>query len=167
MLKNRGFSLIELMVTISVIGIAASTAVPMFGDFIENSRLRGAAEHVHSDLQYSRSEAIKSNSALHLSVTSSATAWCYGFATTANCNCSNNTCDRNTAQMKGVDFTNNSAVQNGLYISPNGAVYNTSNVPSSGEITLTMDDSKSISIRISRLGHTSICSSSVPGYTAC
>ena len=166
MKKNNGFSLIEIMASVAVIGIATTTAMPMFGDYLENTRLRGAAERVYSDMQLARSEAIKTNSDLHLSF-NSGTAWCYGFSSTANCNCSTSACDTNVAKIKNIGVSANTAIQNGIHISPNGAIYDASNVTTSGQITFSGTNSKTIVVNISRLGNTSICSSTVTGYNTC
>lgn len=164
--KNCGFSLIELVMTIAVISIIASTAAPSFSEYMENTQLKGAAERVFSDMQLARSEAIKSNSDIHLSV-NNGTSWCYGFATTANCDCSTNACKTSISKTNNIGLAANTAIQNGIHISPNGAIYDSSNIATSGQITFNGSNSKSIAININRLGQTSICSSTVPGYETC
>lgn len=58
---SRGFTLVELMVTVAVLGIIAVVAVPAMTDMINNSRVRGASEEVTGALQLARSEALKRN----------------------------------------------------------------------------------------------------------
>ena len=171
MKKSIGFSLIEIMASVAVIGIISSTAVPMFTDYIENSRLHSAAEGVYGNVQLTRSEAIKSNKNMHFSVTDGA-AWCYGFDQVAGCNCtaSSNNCSVNTTSVKGVtlSFDGATAVANGIYFSPNGAVFKAADNSSiNGKVIFEGSNSKSVSVLISRLGHISICSSTIPGYSAC
>ncbi|HTV97597.1 MAG TPA: GspH/FimT family pseudopilin [Steroidobacteraceae bacterium] len=55
----RGFTLIELMVTVSVAGILAAIAVPAFNSFMLNDRQIGQANSLVSSFNYARSEAIK------------------------------------------------------------------------------------------------------------
>jgi type IV fimbrial biogenesis protein FimT len=55
---NKGFSLIELMVTIAVLAIMLMIAAPAFGDLIMNNRLATAANEVHIALGYARAEAV-------------------------------------------------------------------------------------------------------------
>ncbi len=57
--KSRGVTLIELMVTIVVLAILASMAIPSFTNMMERQRLINATEAIYSDLQNARSEAVK------------------------------------------------------------------------------------------------------------
>jgi prepilin-type N-terminal cleavage/methylation domain-containing protein len=61
MRKNSGFTLTELMVTIAIIAILASLAIPNFIAWLPNYRLRSGAEDVQSTLQLARITAIKEN----------------------------------------------------------------------------------------------------------
>lgn len=58
-LNNLGFTLIELMVTISVLAILLAIAVPSFQSFILNSRLTATTNDLASALAVARSEAVK------------------------------------------------------------------------------------------------------------
>lgn len=57
-MKN-GFTLIELMVTLSVAAILLAVAVPNFVTFVQNNRLATQANDLVTMLNYARSEAIK------------------------------------------------------------------------------------------------------------
>jgi prepilin-type N-terminal cleavage/methylation domain-containing protein len=59
--RNSGFTLTELMVTIAVVAILASLAVPNFIAWLPNYRLQSGAEEIQSTLQLARITAIKEN----------------------------------------------------------------------------------------------------------
>ena len=61
MKSRRGFTLIELMVAIIVIGALLLIAAPSFRDFIEMQRLRGVNAELVTDVRYARSEATQRN----------------------------------------------------------------------------------------------------------
>ena len=61
-MNAKGFTLIELMVVISIIAILASLAVPSFTDMIRRQKVSGEANVLFSLVYLARSEAIKRNS---------------------------------------------------------------------------------------------------------
>ena len=63
----RGFTLLEFLVTLLVISIMMTIAIPSFHAMITKHRLKGATETIYSDLQLARLEAIKRNKNITLS----------------------------------------------------------------------------------------------------
>ena len=55
----KGFTLIELVVTVTVAGILAVIAVPSYRQFVESGRLTAATNDFVGDLSYARIEAMK------------------------------------------------------------------------------------------------------------
>ena len=54
-----GFTLIELMITIAIIGIVALFGIPAFSDFILNNRIRGQTSDFVVQLTHARLEAMR------------------------------------------------------------------------------------------------------------
>jgi type IV fimbrial biogenesis protein FimT len=55
----RGFTLLELMMALALIGIILAFAIPSFSSFRKNARMTSAANDLLADLNMARTEAIK------------------------------------------------------------------------------------------------------------
>jgi prepilin-type N-terminal cleavage/methylation domain-containing protein len=59
--NSSGLTLMELIITLAVIGTLLAIASPLMGQFSSGYRLRGAAREVATDLQFARLLAVKEN----------------------------------------------------------------------------------------------------------
>lgn len=59
--RESGFTVIELIVTIAIMGILAGIAIPTFSVWLPNYRLRAAAMDLYSNLQLAKMQAIRTN----------------------------------------------------------------------------------------------------------
>lgn len=76
-----GFSLVELMVTVAVLGIIAAIATPSMVDMIDRKRALGATEEAYSLLHMARSEAIKQSRTIRVTVgEGAASSWLIGLS---------------------------------------------------------------------------------------
>jgi len=82
----RGFSLIELLITLIIVSILAVIVVPNMSDLIIQERLRGALIHLKQELAFARSEAVKRNKPLFIS-SLAGDHWCVGISLAPNCDC--------------------------------------------------------------------------------
>lgn len=77
----RGFTLVELMVTLAVIAILAVVAMPSMTALVNNSRLSGQAEELAASIQLARAEAVRRNARVTICASTngttcaSSTAW--------------------------------------------------------------------------------------------
>jgi type IV fimbrial biogenesis protein FimT len=65
--RAAGFTLIELMVVVSIIGILAMKGLPALSAYVANSRIRETANVVVTTAAVARNEAIKRNATVTLS----------------------------------------------------------------------------------------------------
>lgn len=173
----KGFTLIEMMTVIAILGILLAIAAPSFKVYFEKYRTKRAAETLAAFLTNAKSESIKRNANVRVvfqSANSGAT-WCAGMTTSSTCDCETvNSCQ---LQSDGVDRTVRSVDFSGVVLlEPNdgdmfsfthqrGTVNNdTVKLESSG-------NGYAMDIRVSTTGRILLCSPSgstyIGGYATC
>jgi type IV fimbrial biogenesis protein FimT len=132
--KLRGVTLIELLVTLVVLSILLTVAVPGFQSFIRSNRLTSAANEMASALNLARSEAIRRGKTVTLCQSSASaspscdgTSWADGwlvFVGTSGAGDSTAANHIRVGQISAADVqisTATSAFDSGVSFSPNGA----------------------------------------------
>lgn len=185
MKKHCGLTLIELMVTLAVMAIIATMAVPGMNNYMKINRLRGATSQFYADVQFARSESIKRKADISVSITSDGgNSWCYGIDQNTGCDCSiTDTTDANACTLS-ISGTNVLKVRTSQeypdinLISHNGTnlTYTTfhsirGTASSANAAIFQSNDSFETHVDVSILGKVSACtpagSSSVSGYSIC
>lgn len=93
-LPQRGFTLVEMMVVVAVLGIMLTIAIPSFTEMMDSSRTRRAADAISAFLVNAKSEAIKQNTTVRVvfQSESSGATWCAGMTTATTCDCTAGNC---------------------------------------------------------------------------
>ena len=176
----KGFTVIELMVTVAVLGVLAAVAFPSMRDYLDRQRLIGQVRAVSELAQVARSEAIKRSAASvgtaanTVAMTVSPTSpWFVGLAT-GSAACSGATCViSGSTDQRLVTATECPSC---TMSSPNSQVVIVfdlrglvTGIGADQAITLQSPMGRQLSLTISRLGRISLCSTggSVKGYPTC
>jgi type IV fimbrial biogenesis protein FimT len=192
MRRQRGFTLIELMVVVVVLAILALVAAPAFNDFILVQRLKGVNSQLTTDLQYGRSEAVSRNIAMRFIFGQDDAKTCYtlytvrpGASTGVRCDCLDgigSACSSSDAtEVRTVVVPRSSGVtvlaveedpafaidhvSGGLLAIPSDLL---SSPLASFTIETSIDDARSLRTVIGRAGRVTVCSSAGSlGVTPC
>jgi len=74
MTKSAGFTLTELMITLTILGVLTTAAMPSFKLMMQNYQTRVAAESVANGLQRARAEAVSKNTNVYFAL-GTGTSW--------------------------------------------------------------------------------------------
>jgi len=91
--RQRGFTLIELMITIVIVAIGVALAVPAWNEFTEKRQIVAATEDVASFIEFARHEAVKRNQPVFVQWNTTgghSSDWCIGLSLAPQntpCNC--------------------------------------------------------------------------------
>ena len=81
--KSAGFTLIELMIGVAILGTLVAVGLPSFTQMLRNSQVRGAAESVANGIQRARGEAVAHNAKVQFTLASD-TSWYVDYVATPN-----------------------------------------------------------------------------------
>ncbi len=82
--RQLGFNLIELMIGIAIFGFLMVVALPAFTTFLQNSKIKNAAETTIHGINVARAEAVRRNAPVRFQLVSTLTSACALSASSLN-----------------------------------------------------------------------------------
>lgn len=181
---HRGFTVIELMITLAVLAIITSLALPSYRTILEKRQVTSGAEQVSAFLSAVQIESVKRNERIAVSYDwTAADLWCLGLTNlAASCDCTANIGDADVCTVDGVlrvfrsDTLNQPGVMSGM--TGDGAfVFDPVRglmVDHADAAAMHFESSAgkyALDVGITATGRVKICSSDsskkVPGYASC
>ena len=171
--SQQGVTLIELVITLFIMAVLLTFALPAFTELLAESRLKAATSALYLKLYQARSEAIKRNQRMRVTfmVSDGGATWCYGMKTDAACDCT----VAGSCQIDGAEKTVNSTEFPGvgidLHISAPGDHFTFENIRwitagTFGHVRFNMADGGQTRIIVSRMGRVRLCSPAGSGNIA-
>ena len=184
--KNKGFTLLELMIVLVIVAIGVALAVPTYQDVMQRRETTAQAEDLVAFMSFAQSEAVKYNQliSVHLTYADEKT-WCIGANEgKAPCDCTvTNVAATNYCSLNGVekimwstDKTKSGMISPSpdptLVFDPVRGTMIEIDLGTDHKITLGSDNGKwSLQIDVEATGRMGICNpdpnKAVPGYLAC
>jgi type IV fimbrial biogenesis protein FimT len=157
-----GLTLLEAVITLVVLAVLSSIALPSFSQMLHLQRLKSAADTLATDIAEARFEAARRGQPLHL-VFAGGQDWCYAVATLPGCDChAAKACQLKTvraANLPGVALMQGQDAR----IEPSGMAAGTTRA------LLGTRKGEQLQVSLSLLGRASVCTPGgrIAGYTRC
>lgn len=189
--RARGFTLVELIITMAILAILLVAAAPSFADFFDRYRVRGAVDDAISVIANARASAVKSNRDVNIAFSGdTANAWCLGANQAAlptagqripaaqPCDCKNAAACQVEGRRLAIDQSKHGTVSanpfNGSFVfnSRLGTVVNAGAITTPANVTFTSPTGKyDLRLDVTALGQARMCvpttKPAIPGISRC
>ncbi len=175
--RQRGVTLIETGIVTVISAVVMSTVAPSFQGFLDTRRVDGVATALHTDIQFTRQEAVLRNQPVRLSLHTEAWGTCYVLHTgaRADCRCAATgaaTCVGPSQQIKTVTLAGTDAV--GVQSNVNSILFDPLHGTSTptGTLKVVSRSGRAVHHIVNVMGRVRSCSPqglapAVPGYRTC
>ena len=114
-LNHRGFTLIELMITLVILGIVIAISTVSFQNLIADQAFSKAASQVYYTLQLAKTEAVKRNQKIYVQFCKQQSVWKMGMSNFSGCDCFS----ANSCQLDGIEKVQDLADGEKIFIDEN------------------------------------------------
>lgn len=186
---RHGFTLVELVVVLTIMAIVLMIAMPQYRLIVEHERLRDAAQTAQSDFMFARAEAIRRNTDVYVVFrTDGDRDWCYGLSQLSSCDCRiTDVANASACALASPDGTRTLKVVTSqdyrdirliavafggslgyIGFSPyRGTTTQGAGTPVSGSVEFQSPDNAAVRVLVNLVGRASPCSNQLSGYRPC
>lgn len=170
---TRGMTLLECLVSLAIVLVLLSTAIPPFAQALERRHLEGVAAQLATDIQHTRSLAVASNGGMRLSFRNGAAGSCYvvhsGPVNACSCNVGAPTqCSPGNSAIRTVTFDADAHAR--VHANVGSILFHPVHGTSTptGTLRVVARSGAAVHQIVNIMGRTRACSpNGVPGYPAC
>ncbi|MDO8375833.1 MAG: GspH/FimT family pseudopilin [Aquabacterium sp.] len=167
-LRIGGFTLLELVIALTIVGMLGAMALPSFASLVARQRLHAAAHHLQADIALARHEAGKRAQPVHL-VFQPGTQWCYVLSAGIGIDCR----QAAVAPGNGVIKVVRAADHPGVLLLEATAMaldgHSGASLTGLGHARFASSEGQLLQVRLGQLGRASVCApaAKVAGIAAC
>ncbi|RJG47863.1 hypothetical protein D1Z90_09115 [Motilimonas pumila] len=171
LLKSGGLTLVELMISVAVIGTTLTIGIPSYHSMIERQHLLVTTDVIYQQFRLARSYAIKHNQQLVMQFCQQGEQWKVGLTTNTECDCFQPLSCSLNGQEQVYDFIDGKKVKlESINYSHSKVWFSPIRLNSNGgTIIISTANDKKIKIITSLIGRIRICQIGAVGlgYTEC
>jgi type IV fimbrial biogenesis protein FimT len=153
-----GFTLLELVITLAVLAVLGTLALPSLGQRVDRARLAGVAEGLAADIAEARFEAARLGRSLHVQARDG-TDWCWTVANAPGCGCA----AAQACQLKTVQAADHPGVR---LLEPFSLQLHPGGEADTQPARLEGRHGERLRVALTPLGRTRICSEGADGAAA-